>query len=95
MNAQFINTVTPLLALLLLFCCVVLFSYSHQYSWLKNNCRGVLIALGMIPGVVGVFWGVWLYAQASESSLVTSASILLMFGAKFLISAHKHYEMRT
>jgi hypothetical protein len=66
---------------MLLFICVVLFSYSNKYPWLKKNCRSLLFVLGVIPGIVGVIWGAWNYFRSPEPEITIAAFLLLELGA--------------
>ncbi len=88
------NTAAPMLALILLFICVSLFSFSYHYSWLKRNVRYLLWVLGVIPGGIGAVWGLWRYIELRESQLMSSASGLLVLGVLFLATVVKN-EKRT
>jgi hypothetical protein len=78
-----------MLALVLLFVCVLLFAQSYHHQWLRNNLRNLLLGFGVVPGAVGIFWGVWIYVQSSELQAITGASLLLEFGANSLLSVSR------
>jgi len=91
-STEFLNISALMTALLLLYLCVLVFTMSNQYQWLYAHRKRLLWAFGMVPGLIGVGWGLWLYLVSGKPQLITPAFLLLEFGTYALLRAESKHE---
>lgn len=85
MSIEQVNLVAPLVALLLLFLCILVFASAADKPRFRPFLRPALYLCGMVPGLAGVVAGVWLFVSRNQPVAVAFAFLLLEFGSLTLI----------